>query len=59
MADKQPDISERDQLVTRPEGKLPSTADPKLPRGGPADPKVRPPDGQGNDPNAGELDYTA
>jgi len=48
-----------DRLITRPEDHLPTPQDPKSPRGWPADPKELPRPGQGMDPKAGDIDYTA
>ena len=58
MNEPQPKQSARDKLVTRPEEALPSVEDPKKPRGEPADPKEIAPEGQGNDPHAGDLGHT-
>jgi len=50
----------KDRLLSRPNTKpLPTRQDPKAPRGYPADPKELPPKGQGMDPKAGDIDYTA
>ena len=54
-----PSPSPLDQLITRPDEPLPTAQDPKSPRGEPADPKLIAPGGQGTDPKAGDLDYTA
>jgi hypothetical protein len=51
--------SEKDQLITRPDDPLPAVDDPSGPRGYPADPQPKPKEGQGSDPKAGNLDYTA
>lgn len=60
MPTRQPELSERDLLITRPDEALPTVEDPKKPRGEPADPKPPPPPGgQGTDPHAGDLDHTA
>jgi len=49
----------KDRLMARPNTKLPTRQDPKAPRGYPADPKEVPAKGQGIDPKAGDIDYTA
>ena len=55
-----PELPARDQLMTRPDAEaLPTAEDPKKPRGEPADPKPAPPTGQGTDPKADQVDYTA
>ncbi len=63
MAKSQPQekVSEHDRLVSRPGDPLPTPLDPAGPesRGAPADPKREPPGGQGTDPHAGDIDYTA
>jgi hypothetical protein len=54
--------TDRDRLVSRPDKPLPTKLDPagRESRGYPADPKPEPPPGgQGTDPRAGDLDYTA
>src|SRR5262249_29396464 len=53
------DLSEKDRLVTRPPGPLPTKEDPKKPRGEPFDPKPTPEQGQTSDPSYTETDYTA
>jgi len=54
-----PEVPERDCLMTRPdEEPLPAAKDPKDPAT-PADPRPVPKKGQGNDPKAGDLDHTA
>jgi hypothetical protein len=52
-------LSDRDRLITRPAEALPTPQDPKEPRGGTADPKPVPKEGQGTDPKADDIDYTA
>ena len=56
-----PEQSSKDRLVTRPDEPLPTPEDPKGPhaRGYPADPKPKPQPGQGTDPRAGDIGYTA
>jgi hypothetical protein len=51
--DQKPQVSPRDFLGTRPPGNLPTPLDPASPhaRGYPVDPKIVPPEGQG-DPDA-------
>jgi len=57
-----PPLSERDKLITRPDGDLPTPLDPASPeaRGYPKDPKVEIPIGQGYphviDPDPDERD---
>jgi hypothetical protein len=51
--------SARDRLITRPDDvPLPTVQNPKDPAT-PADPRPVPKSGQGTDPKAGDLDYTA
>jgi hypothetical protein len=63
MADRKtlPQETDRDRLVSRPGDPLPTRLDPAGPesRGYPADPKPEPEGGQGTNPHAGDLDYTA
>jgi hypothetical protein len=63
MADRktQPQETDHDRLVSRPDDPLPTRLDPAGPeaRGYPADPKPEPEGGQGTNPHAGDLDYTA
>jgi hypothetical protein len=63
MADRNmPDReTDKDRLVSRPNEPLPTKQDPAGPesRGYPADPKPEPPpDGQGTDPDAGDVGHT-
>jgi hypothetical protein len=51
------ELAARDRLVTRPDRPLPTPRDPRV-RGFPADPKSKPPRGQGTDPHAADLDHT-
>jgi hypothetical protein len=60
MADKKRDeLPPKDKLITRPDEPLPSVQDPKQPRGAPADPKSKPPEGQGTDPQRSDIGRTA
>jgi hypothetical protein len=54
-------LSEHDRLISRPSNPLPTPLDPASPeaRGAPADPKPEPWGGQGTDPHAGDIGYTA
>ena len=52
-------LPEHDRLITRPEGDLPQGEDLKAPIHHPKDPKRVPPDGQGNDPQAGHIGRAA
>ena len=53
------ELPERDRLLTRPEAELPQAQDLKAPVHHPTDPKRVPPDGQGTDPKAGDIDRAA
>jgi hypothetical protein len=61
MANTKPtqDVAPKDKLTSRTDEPLPTPQDPKAPRGGPADPKPVPPEGQGTDPKRDKTDYTA
>ena len=63
MSDHKPteQLPEKERLITRPEGQLPTALDPQSPeaRGAPADPKPKPEGGQGTDPDAGKLGHSA
>ena len=59
MTNLRPGLSERDRLVTRPRGDLPTAEDPKKPRGEPFDPKGKPPNGQAAAQKTEGLRYTA
>jgi len=60
MADPAPELPAKDRLLTRPdETPLPAAQDPKAPLKHPTDPKRVPPDGQGTDPKAADLDRSA
>lgn len=54
-----PELSKWDQLISRPAQPLPTCQDPKAPRGYPADPKPRPAQGQGTDPDVNDIGRTA
>ena len=53
-------LSDRDRLLTRPDEPLPTKADPRAPHGHKhtPDPKSRPKEGQGTDPDAGSIGHT-
>ncbi len=51
-------LSARDRLLTRPDEPLPTTADPRAGQQHTADPKLPPADGQGTDPDAGNIGHT-
>lgn len=54
------DLSTRDQLMTRPSADpLPTPLDPKEAREESVDPKLVSKGGQGTDPKAGDIGYTA
>jgi hypothetical protein len=60
MTDPAPELPAKDRLMTRPDDEpLPTAQDPKAPVHHPTDPKRVPPQGQGTDPKAGDLDRTA
>jgi hypothetical protein len=60
MIDSAPELPAKDRLVTRPDDEpLPAAQDLKAPLTHPTDPKRVPPDGQGTDPKAGDLDRAA
>lgn len=53
-------VAPKDRLTSRPDQEpLATPQDPQAPRGDPADPKVIPTQGQGSDPKADDIDYTA
>jgi hypothetical protein len=62
---QQPQLSEKDRLITRPPGELPTPLDPASPeaRGYTVDPKIVPPEGQGDpdatDPAPDDIDRSA
>lgn len=59
---RQVEETDHDRLVSRPKELLPTRLDPAGPeaRGAPRDPKPEPAEGgQGTDPRAGDIDYTA
>jgi len=59
MTDRTPaeQLSDKDRLVTRPPDPLPTPLDPQV-HSKPPDPKPKPETGQGEDPHAGDIDYT-
>lgn len=58
MPEPLPELPEKDLLMTRPDAEpLPAAQDPTI-HSTPADPKPVPPDGQGTDPRAGQIDHS-
>jgi hypothetical protein len=58
---KQPtkEIPAKDRLITRPDEPLPTTEDPKKPRGTPNDPQPPAAEGQDQEQKKKGIDYTA